>query len=220
MTQINYAAEALDVRQARVARIFARIAFLCAVVPMAVGVGITVVYRFIDSEFLVDAGLLALPTGTLVILLGLAFAIIWTIQRRSVARKLGQETSSGPPIALILFLLSNFGVALACAAVGERLTRRVEICVYNKSGSSIDDCGIEMPLVRPVEKPFADSKSIEGSYRVWDGDKIHLHLQQGGKAEAIDYHVPPVPSETGGAIEINLGKGLGVAFEPQWRQGF
>jgi hypothetical protein len=82
-----------------------RIAWFCWVVPAVVGVGTTILFALTGNEAFAKAGLHCALFGTILFAIGIAFV---------------GAANTGPRILLGILLLSNFPLALACAAVGIR----------------------------------------------------------------------------------------------------
>jgi len=98
-------------------------AWFCWAVPAFIGVGATIFHWLTGNPSCVVVGLLCVPLGVLLFIVGLAHAVTAKSGRRGL---------------MILLLFSNFPLALACAWVGLRESFTVSVTVVNESDQTID----------------------------------------------------------------------------------
>jgi len=98
-------------------------AWVCWAVPAFVGVGATLFHWFSDDQQAVVLGLLCLPVGVLLFFVGFFNAVAAKTGRRGL---------------VILLLLGNFPLALACAWVGLQSHMAVSVKLVNDSAQTID----------------------------------------------------------------------------------
>jgi hypothetical protein len=145
MTTLSYAGRVVDARQQRVAGWFFRGAVVLGVLPMVMGVGIVLLYWATYWQWLVTAGLWLLAVGTGMVLLGVAFLIVWGVMARRVARAEGGKFNAKAFWLALLLLLANFVVAVPCVVAGWHLAMQTMVEVINQTGAPLDECTIVLP---------------------------------------------------------------------------
>ena len=117
---LTYAA-AFDARRQLLAARFLRLATILGIAPMSLGWLIVVLFIFTQSEMFVDAGILLLPIGALLVIAGLGMLGLWVSQERLLARATQRPFRWKTGIFTLLLLLSNFLSAYGCAVIGSFL---------------------------------------------------------------------------------------------------
>ncbi len=141
---LEYATSLVPQDHLRRGAIYRRIALGCAIAPMAIGLGIVLFYWLFDWDWLTAVGMLMLPLGGLTVLTGFIFTFLWAAQKRAYARKTQTPFSKRGLLLMVVLLLSNFVVAVACVAMGATLDVEpaVYVSVFDDTGATLDRCEV------------------------------------------------------------------------------
>ena len=165
------------------ARAFFRVAVACGVLPMLAGPGILFFYWLTKNDGWVWAGLWTIPIGAGVVLLGIAFILVYIIRSWRIARVEGVRFRKlGVALALLL-LLGNIPVAVVCALEGIDLMSTVYVDVLNESGAPLESCIVECTGgITKSRGPFPAGGRFRATYRegFW-GDPARVTVYQAGK---------------------------------------
>ena len=203
-SNLDYAPASTVNDHLRRARIFRRIALGCALTPMAVGIGIVLLFWITNWGWLTLAGLIMLPIGGLTVFTGSLFVLFWVLQRRTYAQKTATPMRWWPAILMILLLLSNFGVAAGCIKAGIFLSFRVWVVidVRNETGAPIDRCVIRAAGDSRAHGSLLQGNSMAESFRLLPGSTAHILIEQAGKTHETTATVPADWKGGDGSINI------------------
>jgi hypothetical protein len=187
MTTISYAGNTLDPRRARRARSFLLAALAMGTLPAAIGVGILLLYWATYAAWLVNAGLIMLPVGSGLVLLGLAFLVTWAIMERRIARQEGRPYNHKRLWLTGVLLLFNFVVAIGCVVSGDLLVTRAVVDVINETGDPIDACIVEFnPMRKITAGPIAAGARVRRVINQPIDASIKVDLTQGANHQVIN----------------------------------
>lgn len=199
-------AHTLHPSQDRPSRRLLLIIWLCALLPMALGILDLLLYAIFDVEWLIVAGLLLLPIGTLVVLTGIGLLIAWFIRRRAIARAQGLPGPVGAPITLLALLLANFGVAALCFFLGIALVTRprLSIAIHNATGAPLDVVRVEAGLRPETRTAVASGDRTWFNYRRSRVRSVEIHIEQAGKVLDLSPTLRPETDTVSYTIEPGL----------------
>jgi len=209
MATISYFTPGLvpDEHQQRRATWFFRAAIVLALLPMLLGVTIITLYWTTYWEPLVTAGLILLPVGFGMVLIGVSFLIVWRVIDRRVAKALNRPSNTRTFRLTLLLLLANLLVALVCVVAGWRLTTQTMIEIVNDSGSPIDQCTIQLPNGTTWSQPIPAGGRIHKTTReVFEGATT-MRLQQGpaqSEVTLVGYSTTPFGPHVRATIKPGL----------------
>lgn len=176
-----------------------RVAFLCGLLPLCVGICVFVAWGVTRAPWLEFAGLVTLAAGTLLAIAGLLATAIYAIgaRRRAVPR---WRAHAGTAVAVIL---ANFPVALAILAAVNHMFAAYVVSVDNLSSHAIEQLTIDsaqghyvfgnVPARSRASRTFRfDGEGAVTFAATWNG-----HVQSG----TLDGYV----SGNGGARTIRVG---------------
>jgi hypothetical protein len=218
-SNLDYAPASTVNDHLRRARIFRRIALGCALTPMAVGIGIVLLFWITDWGWLPLAGLIMLPIGGLIVLTGSLFVLFWMLQQRTYARKTATPMRWWPAILMLLLLLSNFAVAAGCVKMGIDLSFRpwVVVAVRNDTAAPISRCVIRAGMDSRTGSVTFPGNSMAESFKLRPGAAIHVHIEQAGKFRDLDTIVPANWRASDGSINIHVKPTLDMDVQAeQW----
>jgi hypothetical protein len=211
-TNLDYRSPAIDPREDRSLRVLARLLWICAVLPMTLGLLVVFLFALIDQEWLVYVGLLLLPIGTLVVITGLGLLLAWILRRQGFTRRGAAPTNRLFPLGMGALLLSNFGVAVLCMFLGVNLIAapRLSIVIENETGAAIDVCRVNATWFSETKTTLADKSLTWFHYRLGRVSKIGIHLEQGGQSLDLAPPVPPPPGpgQSNPTIHYRIRPGL------------
>jgi hypothetical protein len=209
LPNLDYRSPNIDARQDRGLRILIRLIWLCALLPMTLGLLDLILYALFDAEWLVVAGLFLLPIGTLVVLTGIGLLIAWFVRCGAYARARGLPPPVGLPIALILLLLANIGVAILCFFLGVWLVTlpRLSIAVHNATGAPLEVVRVRAGLRPETRTDVARGDRAWFNYRRSRVRSVEIHVEQAGKV--LD--LTPVPRPGADTLSFTIEPGLKVS---------
>ncbi|MCL2646835.1 MAG: hypothetical protein FWD61_07490 [Phycisphaerales bacterium] len=211
MTHLDYASESLDPRGTRLDRVFFRVAKICAILPMAIGLTILVLYYFFDWDFLVPVGGLMLFVGTFIILTGIGLTITWCIRQYFAAKRLGIPVRWRTGVFLTFLLLANFPVAFFCLAVGGYLVdSHVSVCVSNETADDLTNVTVRaawfsrsIGTIRPGNSRYVDIRPTHSNV-------IRIRVEQAGDSKEL---ATPTPSHKDYLLKTHVKPGLELESE-------
>jgi hypothetical protein len=194
MTAVEYqSSSAVDSQQIARGKILLRMAQFCAVAPMTAGISMVLLYWICDFEWCIFAGLAMLPIGLIVVVTGLALAIAWGINKRSIARKLQLKFRWRGMILLVLVMLANLAVAVACIALGIHLVTRPELVVQviNETGSSVDSIALQATFVHESRTSVPDRESVLRTFHPAWKSEVRVRVEQAGVVKQANLPITP-----------------------------
>ena len=212
----------VDPRQVKRGRILLRMAQFCAVAPMVIGVGIVFFYWLLDWESLVEAGILMLPVGTVVVVCGFGLAVAWGVNKWSMARKQKERMKWGGLILLVLVLGANFGVAFGCAWVGSDLASgpRMQVTIVNESGMVLDRVTVSASSFNEKHVAIPTGESRYSTFRPRWKKNVHVRLEQAGRVMETDMAITPEMETHWWEFRVRAGPGLTVNTESTGGRGW
>lgn len=208
---LAYASAEVAYDHLRRARVLRRIVLGCALVPMALGVGIVLAYWLFDWDWLILAGMILLPVGGLTILAGLIFGMREFVERLKFAKKSSTRLPYWPIIASTLLLLANVPVAFGCAAWGIHLSispPTVLVVITNHSGATLDHCDIVSTWSSRPHATLSNAGTIEDYLKLRRAGGLRVHLVQGGVVQDIPLPIPSSFDRIGGHFNVDVQPGL------------
>lgn len=139
-----------------------RAAIICGIVPIVVGVMIFLSWVIWPLRMLMDAGLLWLVVGPVIILAGVVLGVIYavlSVRRRAVSRRALKWRTLG----LLGLYLGNFLIAGAVVAAASRvkdLADRYTITVVNSSPLALEEIRLKAPGVEVLYEDIPSGRKV------------------------------------------------------------
>ena len=147
-----------------------RAAFACWALPLIVGVSLVSLFRFIDSEFLIDAGLLTLWIGSWLVGIGVICLVVNAVLVHRAGADHGRRG-----ILIFLLLLANFPAGVFCAAQGMQIDgSRYRVRVVNEMASPVNGCRLMGAGIEEELGEIAPGSSGATWFFVRESGKIRL----------------------------------------------
>ncbi|HVS71009.1 MAG TPA: hypothetical protein VHQ47_07130 [Phycisphaerae bacterium] len=183
---VGYSPMALDARQVRVARGFLRAAVVCGVVPLVGGLGILGMYWLTENDFWVASGLWGLLVGGGMVVLGLAFLVVWAFAERRAARVVRRRFRWWTLVFTGGLLVANFPVAGGCVIAGIYMATASTVEIVNETGAVIDRSAIILPDGRRIEGGrIAAGMRVRRRYHMDVDGPVTVWVEQGGKSGSV-----------------------------------
>lgn len=203
MTTIAYSSQAGDDRQLRIADWFFRAAVVCGILPMALGVGITLAYWVTKRSYWELAGMIMLALGFGIVVMGIAALLIARVVHLRIARARAETPRYRRYGFVLALLMTNIPVAVLCTLVGISLVYTTYVDVINETGLTIDRCEVlDERGIAIVSGPIPAGATFRTKYSGAPAGSLgRVNVQQGaqnalgdGYAGYMRFHVRPGPT--------------------------